>query len=152
MHPGGVCLATMPLAQNHSPLQRRKHPFACHLPQKPFDHEFSSPRRAQFLPMIPSLPLNLSRTLPYPPLFSLIQRTFSYPPLCRPLPSPSFPSARRSPYSLDVLLLLLFSPSSLHTLLVHRKLYHPPNAFTVRRTFLLSAERYTFHLASFPTF
>jgi len=56
VHPGAVCLATIPPAQNRSPLQRWKHLLACHLPQKPFHREFSPPRRAQFLPMIlPSL-------------------------------------------------------------------------------------------------
>ena len=70
--PGGVCLATIPPAQNPAPLQRQKHPFACLLPQKPFDPKFSAPRHAQRLPMIPPLPLILFRILPYPPISSLI--------------------------------------------------------------------------------
>ena len=119
MHPGAVCLATIPLAQNPSPLQRRKHRFACPLTQKPFDGEFSPPRGAQLLPMIPPLPLNHSRTLPYPLLFlpyptdvflppphpsrppdapcvfSSIRRTFSYSSFFLPLPSTRFTSAKR---------------------------------------------------------
>ena len=141
MHPGAVCLATIPPVQNHSPLQRWKHPFACHLPQEPFDREFSPPRRAQFLPMIPPLPLNLSRTLPYPPLFLPYPAEVFLPPSLWPTTLPLLPIRRtfsvfagRSLYSPDVLLLLLFSPSTLHTLLVRRKLYHPPKVVTVRRT------------------
>ena len=109
MHPGAVCLATKPPAQNPSPLQGRKHPFACLLPQKPFDREFSPPRRAQLLPIIPLLSLNLSRTLPYPspfpPLssrrfpttlpFLPVRRTFSYSSFFHPLPSTLFSSAKR---------------------------------------------------------
>ena len=104
VHPGAVCLATIPPAQNHSPLQRRKHPFGCHLPQKPFDPEFSPPRRAQFLPMIPPLPLNLSRTLAYPPLFLPYPADFFLPPSLSPTTLPILPvhqtfsvSAGRSP-------------------------------------------------------
>ena len=113
-HPGAVCLATIPPAQNPSLLQRRKHPCACHLPQQPFDHEFSPPRCAQFLPMIlPSLRTSpkRSRTRPFS---SVIQRTFSY--------HPFYPS--RPP---DVLLVLFYSPSTLHTLLIRRTFYCPPD-------------------------
>ena len=48
-----VCLATILPEQQHFPLQRRKHPFACHLLQKPFDYEFSPPIRALVPSIIP---------------------------------------------------------------------------------------------------
>ena len=77
--------------------------------------------------MIPPLPLNLSRTLPYPPLF------LPYPADVFLSPSPSFPSAGRPllilQHPADVLLLLFFSPSTLHTHLVRQMLYPPPGIF-----------------------
>ena len=105
MHPGAVCLATIPPAQNPSPLHRRKHPFACLLPQKPFDREFSPPRRAQLLPMILSLPLTLSQTLQYPLLFlpypllssGRFPITLSILPVCRTPLAYSPASTGRSP-------------------------------------------------------
>ena len=146
VHPGAVCLATIPPAQNPSPLQSRKHPFTCLLPQKSFDREFSPPRRAQLLPMISPISLNLFRTLRYPSLF------LPYPADVFLPPSPSFPSAGRPLRILqhppDVLLLLFFSPSTLHTLLVRQTLYRPPDVIP---HVLPSAERYTVRLASFPT-
>ena len=134
MHPGAVCLATIPAAQNPSPLQCRKHRFTCLLPHKPFDREFSPTRRAQLLPMIPPLPLNLSRTLPYPPLF------LPYPADVFLPPSPSFPSAgppcvfssirRTFSYSsfFRPLLSTLFSSTKRYT--VRRTLYCPPGIFS----------------------
>ena len=107
VHPGAVCLATIPPAQNPSPLQSRKHPFTCLLPQKSFDREFSPPRRAQLLPMISPISLNLFRTLRYPSLFLPFPADVFLP------PSPSFPSAGRPLCILqhppDVLLLLFFA-------------------------------------------
>jgi len=71
------------------------------------------------------LPLNLCQTLPYPPLFLPYQADVFIP------PSLFFLSAGRPLRILqhlpDVLLLLFFSPSTLHTLLIRRTLYHPPD-------------------------
>ena len=127
MHPGAVCLATIPPVQNPSPRQRCKHPFACLLPQKPFDREFSPPRRAQLFPMIPPLPPKLSRTLPYPPPFPPLSSgrfltTLPIPPV-RQMPLAYSPaSAGRSPTP-------LFSPSTLHTLVIRQTLYRAPGIF-----------------------
>ena len=143
VHPGAVCLATIPLAQNPSPLQRRKHPFACLLPQKPFDYEFSPPRRAQLLPMIPPLSLNLSRTLPY---------LRPFPPLSSgrfPTTSPSFPSAGRP------LRILQDLPDVLqHLPHVLQHLPDVPLLLCFRplpSTLFSSTKCYTVRLASFPT-
>jgi len=71
------------------------------------------------------LRLNLSQTLPYPSL------VLPYPADIFLPPSPSFPSAGRPlgilQHPPDVLLLLFFSPSAVHTLLVRRRLYRPPD-------------------------
>ena len=140
------------LPSNHTPSAKPlppaapEAPFACLLPQKSFDCEFSPPRRALLLPMIPPLPLNLSRMLPYPPLF------LPYPADVFLPPSPSFPSAGRPLRILqhppDVLLLHFFSPSTRNTLLVRQTLYRPPDIIP---HVLPSAKRYTVRLASFPT-
>ena len=119
------------LPSNHTPSAKPLPPAAPEAPVRlPPPPEAFRPRILSFQTRpVPShdtpLPLNLSQTLPYPPLF------LPYPVDVFLQPSPSFPSAGRPLRILqhppDVLLLLFFSPSTLHTLLVRRTLYRPPD-------------------------
>ena len=71
------------------------------------------------------LPLNLSQTLPYPPLFLPYPAdVFLHPPhASRPPDARCVFSSIRRTFSYSS----LFSPSTLHTLLVRRTLYRPPD-------------------------
>ena len=120
VHPGAVCLAPIPPAQNHSPLQRWKHPFACHLPSEGFRppnlysqtrpvpaHDSSSPSEPLLDPPVHSpfshlssgrfpTPLFVANYPPHPshrPDVLRIHRTFSYSSSFSPLPSTPYSSA-----------------------------------------------------------